>query len=72
MHLQKKSIRIWIVFTEGGFGFELYLHEKLNEVYGFGFYLRMIHVFGFGFASRGFVPTFGYNVFPASLIWYPV
>ncbi len=54
MYLQKKSIWIWIVFTEGELG--LYLREKLIEVFGFGFYLRVIHVFGFGFASRGFLP----------------
>ena len=61
MYLQKKSIWIWIVFTEGGFGFGLYLREKLIKVFGFGFYLRIIHVFGFGFgfASRGFVPISG-------------
>ena len=59
MYLQKKSIWIWIVFTEGGFG--LYLREKLIEVFGFGFYLRVIHVFGFGFASRGFVPISAVN-----------
>ncbi len=50
-----------IVFTEGGFGFGLYLREKLIEVFGFGFYLRITHVFGFGFAGRGFVPVSGQN-----------
>ncbi len=43
--LQITSIWIWIVFTEGGFGFVLYLIEKLIEVFGFGFYLRTIHGF---------------------------
>ena len=28
-----------------------------RKVFGFGFYLRVIRVFGFGFASRGFVPS---------------
>ena len=32
------------------------LREKLIEVFGFGFYLRIVNVFGFGFAGRGFVP----------------
>ncbi len=39
MYLQKKSIWIWIVFTEGGLGFGLYLREKLIEVFGFGFWI---------------------------------
>ena len=38
---------------------------SLNEVFGFGLYLRMIHVFGF--ASRGFVPTSGARTFMSTL-----
>ncbi len=54
-------------FCQIVFGFGLYLRfqnqivlcEKLIEIFVFGFYLRIIHVFGFGFASPGFVLTSG-------------
>ncbi len=41
------------------YGFKIKFTNTLNEVFGFGFYLQMIRVFEFGFASRGFVPTSG-------------
>ncbi len=41
----------------------MYLHEKSFRVFGFGFYFTIMPVFGFGFASRGFVPTSDKNYF---------
>ncbi len=49
----------------GGYCHGSMSHEvgKSIEVFGFGFYLGIIHVFGFGFgfASRGFVPISAQN-----------